>query len=78
MHWIVYVVILYIVYKGIEWVLRKPWVLRRTSKYVLITGCDSGIGHEAAKYLSSVGTHVFAGCYTDLGVKTLQEYNALR
>ena len=32
------------------------------TKSVLITGCDTGIGHELAKYLDSIGFHVFAGC----------------
>jgi len=30
---------------------------------ILITGCDSGIGHELAKYLDSIGFQVFAGCF---------------
>ena len=29
---------------------------------VLVTGCDSGIGHELAKHLDSLGFHVFAAC----------------
>ena len=32
------------------------------TKSVLITGCDTGIGHELAKYLDTLGFHVFAGC----------------
>ncbi len=32
------------------------------SKAVLVTGCDSGIGHELARHLDSLGVHVFAGC----------------
>ena len=32
------------------------------SKAVLITGCDTGIGHELARHLDSLGVHVFAGC----------------
>ena len=31
------------------------------TKAVLITGCDSGIGHELAKHLDAQGFHVFAG-----------------
>ncbi|XP_070566595.1 retinol dehydrogenase 7-like [Ptychodera flava] len=31
-------------------------------KAVLITGCDSGFGHAAAKHLDSLGFQVFAGC----------------
>jgi len=29
---------------------------------VLITGCDTGIGHEVARHLDMLGCHVFAGC----------------
>ena len=32
------------------------------TKSVLITGCDTGIGHELAKYMDHLGFHVFAGC----------------
>ena len=32
------------------------------TKAILITGCDTGIGHELAKHLDSLGFHVFAGC----------------
>lgn len=31
-------------------------------KAVLVTGCDTGIGHELAKYLDNIGFQVFAGC----------------
>lgn len=31
-------------------------------KAVLITGCDTGIGHELTKSLDSLGFRVFAGC----------------
>lgn len=31
-------------------------------KVVLVTGCDTGIGHELAKHLDSMGFQVFAGC----------------
>ena len=32
------------------------------TKSVLITGCDTGIGNDLAKYLDALGFHVFAGC----------------
>jgi len=47
------------------------WVLRGLlckaqhevgAKVVLVTGCDTGIGHELAKHLDSLGFQVFAGC----------------
>jgi len=33
-----------------------------TGKAVLITGCDTGIGHEVARHLDMLGLWVFAGC----------------
>nr|XP_022321297.1 retinol dehydrogenase 7-like [Crassostrea virginica]XP_022321298.1 retinol dehydrogenase 7-like [Crassostrea virginica]XP_022321299.1 retinol dehydrogenase 7-like [Crassostrea virginica] len=36
-------------------------------KAVLITGCDSGIGHSLAKQLDRAGFHVFAGCLSNEG-----------
>jgi len=32
------------------------------AKAVLVTGCDTGIGHELAKHLDALGFQVFAGC----------------
>ena len=32
------------------------------SKAILVTGCDTGIGHELARHLDGLGFHVFAGC----------------
>jgi len=32
------------------------------TKAILITGCDTGIGHELARHLDFLGFHVFAGC----------------
>ena len=29
---------------------------------ILVTGCDSGIGHELARHLDSIGFTVFAAC----------------
>ena len=29
---------------------------------VLVTGCDTGFGHQLARYLHNLGFHVFAGC----------------
>lgn len=37
------------------------------SRYVFITGCDSGFGHLAAKRLDALGCHVIAGCLTEQG-----------
>ncbi|XP_061176159.1 D-beta-hydroxybutyrate dehydrogenase, mitochondrial-like [Saccostrea echinata] len=34
---------------------------------VLITGCDTGFGHDLAKRLDKMGFHVFAGCLVEDG-----------
>ena len=41
-------------------------------KPVLITGCDSGFGHELALLLSSQGWKVYAGCLTQAGQDSLK------
>jgi NAD(P)-dependent dehydrogenase (short-subunit alcohol dehydrogenase family) len=76
--WVVCFVFVFLCIRGVEWVLRRPFVSKRTDKYILITGCDSGFGHGTAKMLSGFGINVFAACYTDLGVKTLTEYASSR
>jgi len=47
------------------------WVLRGLmcsvlgdagGRVVLVTGCDTGIGHEVARHLDAIGFTVFAGC----------------
>ena len=42
------------------------------SKYVLITGCDSGFGRDTAIELDTLGFNVFATCLTDDGEKNLR------
>lgn len=39
---------------------------------VLVTGCDAGIGWQAAKRLDKLGLHVFAGCRNPLGVGAMR------
>ena len=43
------------------------------SKFVFITGCDSGFGLNTAKKLDSLGFTVIATCLTDEGKQTLRE-----
>ncbi|XP_035825361.1 retinol dehydrogenase 16 [Aplysia californica] len=42
-------------------------------KNVLITGCDTGFGHELAIRLDSMNFHVFAGCLTESGQQNLKQ-----
>jgi len=53
-------ILLFIVYKLFDRLLRLPTV-RVVDRYVLITGCSSGFGHDLARRLDSRGCHVFAG-----------------
>lgn len=45
-----------------KYLLRRKKRLSPVNKCILITGCDSGIGFEAAKRLHSVGFTVIATC----------------
>ncbi|KAL3880473.1 hypothetical protein ACJMK2_032709 [Sinanodonta woodiana] len=49
-----------------------------TSRYVLITGCDSGFGYLLAKLLDSKGIPVFAACLTDKGGESLRNETSNR
>ncbi|CAG5122351.1 unnamed protein product [Candidula unifasciata] len=64
------VAIIYIVLDTIIHFLKVGHI---TDKYVFITGCDSGFGHLAAKQLDKLGFHVFAGCLTKEGAKSVTE-----
>ncbi len=44
-----YLLLTYIVYKILDYVYRMPALSNLHSRYILITGCDSGFGHAAAK-----------------------------
>ena len=42
------------------------------SRYVFVTGCDSGFGYLLTKKLNLLGFHVFTGCLTQSGMERLQ------
>jgi retinol dehydrogenase-16 len=52
---------LYIVYILLDRILRIPYISDYRCRYILITGCTSGLGFDTAKRLDSLGCHVFAG-----------------
>ena len=49
-----------------------------TSKYVFITGCDSGFGQLLAKMMDAKGMRVFAGCLTTSGARDLENVTSSR
>ena len=42
------------------------------NKFVVITGCDTGFGHETAIRLDKIGVHVLANCLTKEGEQNLK------
>ncbi|XP_060580974.1 17-beta-hydroxysteroid dehydrogenase type 6-like isoform X1 [Ruditapes philippinarum] len=56
-----------------EWVIRQFKIGNYKSRYVLITGCDSGFGNELAKQLEALGFNVFACCLTKSAVEKFDE-----
>ena len=52
--------------------LAKRKVQNLHTKYVFITGCDSGFGRETAIRLDKMGVHVLAACLTKQGAQDLK------
>ena len=52
--------------------LAKRKVQDLHTKYVFITGCDSGFGRETAIRLDKMGVHVLAACLTKQGAQDLK------
>uniref|UniRef100_A0A0B6ZJ20 Uncharacterized protein n=1 Tax=Arion vulgaris TaxID=1028688 RepID=A0A0B6ZJ20_9EUPU len=73
MYCIVAVIVLAVAYYVIDLVLRSLKIGKITDKHVFITGCDSGFGHLCAVRLDKLGFHVFAGCLTQAGAKSLSD-----
>ena len=60
-----YLVGAFIVYKILDRFVRMPKIGQLNEKYILVTGCDTGFGHEISKRLDEMGCHVFAACLTE-------------
>jgi len=59
------VIVVFLIAVFVWWVLRGLLCQAQhpvDCKAVLITGCDTGIGHEVARHFDMLGCHVFAGC----------------
>ncbi|XP_052082334.1 retinol dehydrogenase 7-like [Mytilus californianus] len=61
-------VIFWITYR---WFKHKRTIANYSSRYVFVTGCDSGFGNMLAKKLDGLGFNVFAGCLTQDGEEKL-------
>ena len=60
---LLYFCLAFAIYKILDFVYRLPSHINDLdSRYILITGCDSGFGNAAAKRLVAMGCHVVAGC----------------
>lgn len=64
---------LFLLYKVIDRLLRRPRVGNYGGRYVFVTGCDSGFGRASAQRLDALGCHVFAGCLTEKGEDELKK-----
>ncbi|XP_072016565.1 retinol dehydrogenase 16-like [Amphiura filiformis] len=59
------------------WILDK-FKINPKDRYILITGCDTGIGNTLAKSLDKKGCYVFATCLTSEGAESLQKVSSDR
>ena len=70
---LLYITICIILYKVVDYLLRLPH-LSAESRYILVTGCDTGFGHAVARKLDALGGHVIAACYTETGETELRKH----
>ncbi|KAM3857137.1 retinol dehydrogenase 7-like [Diretmus argenteus] len=63
-------VVFYYVYR---WVRELPRVPDKASKYVYVTGCDTGFGNLLARHLDAQGFRVIAACFTEKGEEDLRK-----
>lgn len=68
-----YVLALVVLYYVVRWFRELERVQDRGSKYVYITGCDSGFGNLLARHLDKCGFCVVAACFTEKGEEELRK-----
>ncbi|XP_060734575.1 retinol dehydrogenase 7-like [Tachysurus vachellii] len=68
-----YILALVILYYVVRWFRELERVPDRGSKYVYITGCDSGFGKLLACHLDKCGFCVVAACFTEKGEEELKK-----
>lgn len=64
---VLWLVSIFLVYKILDRLIRRPMLGRYDDRYIFITGCDTGFGRTTAMRLDALGCHVFAGCLTEGG-----------
>lgn len=70
---VICLVLAYIGYKLIKKLLKIPQISDLDSRYILITGCDTGFGNATAKRLDALRCHVIAACLTESGETELRK-----
>ncbi|KAF5909950.1 retinol dehydrogenase 7-like [Clarias magur] len=68
-----YVLALVVLYYVVRWFRELDRVPDRGSKYVYITGCDTGFGNLLARHLDKCGFCVVAACFTEKGEEELKK-----
>ncbi|KAL6469234.1 hypothetical protein MHYP_G00227580 [Metynnis hypsauchen] len=68
-----YIAALVVLYYVVRWYRELERVPDRGSKYVYITGCDSGFGNLLARHLDKCGFCVVAACFTEKGEEELKK-----
>ncbi|XP_034403528.1 retinol dehydrogenase 7-like [Cyclopterus lumpus] len=68
-----YLLGLVVVYYLYRWFREWPHVPDKGSKYVYITGCDTGFGNLLARHLDKKGFRVIASCFSEKGEEDLRK-----
>ncbi|XP_062869021.1 retinol dehydrogenase 7-like [Trichomycterus rosablanca] len=68
-----YVLVLIVLYYVMRWFRELERVPDRGTKYVYITGCDTGFGNLLARHLDKCGFCVVAGCFTEKAEEELRK-----
>ncbi|XP_003217011.2 retinol dehydrogenase 7 isoform X1 [Anolis carolinensis] len=61
-----------------RWYRERQTMEKLTEKYVFITGCDCGFGHQLARQLDARGLQVLAACLTHKGAEELAKISSER
>ena len=70
---ILYALLIYAGYRLIQGILKIPQISNLGSRYILVTGCDTGFGNAIVKRLDALGCHMIATCLTESGETELRK-----